>query len=69
VEIHSFPEIGRWLGRRGRETFLKNYTPEKNYSQLIKIYQTAIASKKAQRVQNENVGVGATGLRKANMTT
>jgi glycosyltransferase involved in cell wall biosynthesis len=62
VEIHSFPEIGRWLGRRGRETYLRNYTPEKNYSQLMKIYRSAIASKKAQPYmqadkRNQTVGI------------
>lgn len=35
---------GRQLGKEARRTFLQAYTPEKNYSQLMAIYQEAIAS-------------------------
>jgi glycosyltransferase involved in cell wall biosynthesis len=62
VEIHSFPEIGRRLGRNARKTYLNKYTAERNYGQLINIYQTAITSKVR---ENANVGIGATRLNNA----
>lgn len=33
------------LGQNARKTYLEKYTPEKNYQQLIKIYEEAIATK------------------------
>jgi len=38
----AHPEECEQMGRNARETYLKNYTPEINYKQLMAIYQEAI---------------------------
>ncbi|MBM5572354.1 MULTISPECIES: glycosyltransferase family 4 protein [Deefgea] len=40
------PEAMLQMGKNARSLYLEKYTPEQNYAQLIKIYQTAIDEKK-----------------------
>ncbi|MBO7391961.1 MAG: glycosyltransferase family 4 protein, partial [Verrucomicrobia bacterium] len=39
------PEKRRQMGRAGRERYLRDFTPEVNYRQLIEIYQKAMATR------------------------
>jgi glycosyltransferase involved in cell wall biosynthesis len=36
--LESEPELANRLGANARETYLNNYTPEKNYHKLMHIY-------------------------------
>lgn len=40
--LHTHPEACQRMGNRARQRYLENYTPEKNYRQLMKIYHTAL---------------------------
>jgi glycosyltransferase involved in cell wall biosynthesis len=58
TELELHPATGERLARNARQTYLREYTPEKNYSRLINIYQLAVASKR----QLNKVALGATRL-------
>ncbi|MBR5978904.1 MAG: glycosyltransferase family 4 protein, partial [Verrucomicrobia bacterium] len=43
--IRMTPEERHQMGRAGRERYLRDFTPEVNYRQLIEIYQKAMATR------------------------
>lgn len=46
IDISEHPEQSKKIAENGYNTYLENYTPEKNYVQLTNIYYRAIAERK-----------------------
>jgi glycosyltransferase involved in cell wall biosynthesis len=64
-EIEQYPERSRRIAEEGYRTYLSRYTPEKNYEQLIEIYQQAIAER--QKKDKLQVGITSPELESSNI--